>query len=75
MYKCLRQTNYHVFLVTCANTKKNSHEITAIRTRYVMALNQSGASLGGSDISLYLTSYFIIQKYSNSFAFLSSLWM
>jgi|GEM_PF-2996644 hypothetical protein len=40
-----------------------------------MALNQSGASLGGSDISLYLTSYFIIQKYSNSYAFLSSLWM
>ena len=38
--------------------QKNSHEITAISTRYVMALNQSGASLGGSDISLYLTSYF-----------------
>ena len=38
--------------------QKNSHEITAISTMYVMALNHKGASPGSSDIRFYLTLYF-----------------
>lgn len=48
--------------------QKNSHEITAISTRYVMALNHKGASLGGSDIRFYLTLYFNV-TYRASFGY------